>query len=175
MNLFRHSIGIVSKTATPRVAVLLAFVMHVVVAGTGTAYAEIDNTAIAAGTYNGSPVTSNTATVSVTVAPAAPALEITKTATPDSDVPAGTVVTYTYTVRNSGNQMLTNISLNDVHDGSGPAPLPANETLTTDVGTTGDSTDGPANDGVWSSLAPGDVITLTATYTITQTDVDTKQ
>ncbi len=118
---------------------------------------------------------SNTATVSVSVTPAAPALVVTKIATPDTNVPAGTVVTYTYTVSNTGNQVLTNISLNDMHVGSGPAPVPGNEVMTTDAGTVNDSTDATANDGVWSTLAPGDVITLTATYTITQNDVDTKQ
>jgi hypothetical protein len=31
------------------------------------------------------------------------------------------------------------------------------------------------NDGIWSVLAPGDAITMTATYTVTQSDVDTLQ
>lgn len=175
MTLSRHSIGTVLKAATPQVAVVLAFVVLCGVAGTEPAYATIDNTATAAGDYNGDPVVSNTATVNVDVAPALPALEVTKIATPDNNVAAGTTVTYTYTVRNSGNQTLTNVSLNDVHTGSGTAPEPTNEILTTDANAANDSTDGTANDGVWSTLAPGDVITLTSTYTITQTDVDTRQ
>ncbi len=163
------------RTITPQVVVRLAFALLFGAAGAGHAFATIDNTAIANGIYAGQPVASNPATVSVSVVPSAPALVVTKTATPDTNVPAGTVVTYTYTVLNSGNQVLTNISLNDVHSGSGPAPVPANETLTTDSGTANDSTDATANDGLWSTLAPGDVITLTATYTITQSDVDTQQ
>jgi large repetitive protein len=71
--------------------------------------------------------------------------------------------------------VVTNIKLNDVHSGNGPPPIPSNESLSTDAGSLNDSSDGTANDGEWSSLAPGDVITLTATYTITQSDVDTQQ
>jgi large repetitive protein len=175
MTLSRHSIGTVLKAATPMVAVVLAFVVLCVVAGTEPAFATIDNTATAGGDYNGDPVVSNTAAVNVDVAPALPSLEVTKVATPDTNVAAGTTVTYTYTVRNSGNQTLTNVSLNDAHNGSGAAPVPLNEMLTTDANAVNDSTDNTPNDGVWSTLAPGDVVTLTSTYTITQTDVDTNQ
>ena len=173
MNQPRHSATTPARTATQKVAVPMAFLGWLAMAG--TASATIDNTASAEGTYNGNPVVSNTVSVSVQVSPPLPALEVSKTASPDTNVTAGTTVTYTYTVRNSGNQTLTNISLNDVHNGSGPAPAPGNEFLSTDFGAPNDSTDGTANDGVWSTLAPGDVITLTATYTLTQTDVDTLQ
>jgi large repetitive protein len=78
-------------------------------------------------------------------------------------------------VTNTGNATLQNISLNDVHNGSGTPPLPGNETLLTDNGTLGDTTDSASANGVWSVLAPGDVITFTSTYTVTQNDVDTKQ
>jgi large repetitive protein len=171
----RHSIGTVLTAATPRVAVILAFMVFCVVAGTNVAHATIDNTATAAGDYGGNPVASDPATVSVDVAPAQPALEVTKVASPDNNVAAGTTVTYTYTVRNSGNQTLTNVSLNDAHNGSGAAPVPLGEILTTDANTANDSIDAVPNDGVWTTLAPGDVITLFSTYTITQADVDTQQ
>jgi large repetitive protein len=175
MNHSRHTISTVWKTAARPAAVVLAFNVLVAVAGIRTASATIDNTATAAGDYNGDPVTSNTAAVSVDVSPAQPGLVVSKVASPNTNVPAGTVVTYTYTVRNSGNQTLTNVSLNDVHSGTGTAPVPGNEVLTLDAGTTNDSSDSAANDGIWSSLAPGDVITLTATYTVNQRDVDTQQ
>jgi large repetitive protein len=175
MNLLRHSINIVLKTAARPAAVLSAFGMFVVVAGTEPAHAAIENTATAGGIYNGNPVSSAPDTVSVPVAAPASALEVTKLAVPDADVTAGTLVTYTYTIRNAGTLVLSNVSLSDLHDGSGPAPVPANEALTTDAGVLNDSSDASANDGIWSTLAPGDVITLTATYTITQNDVDTKQ
>ena len=102
-------------------------------------------------------------------------LTVTKTADKTVNVAAGEEVTYTYVVTNNGNQVISNVSLDDVHNGSGPAPSPANETLTVDNGTTGDSVNGPANDGTWNTLGPGDVVTFTATYTVTQSDVDTLQ
>jgi Domain of unknown function DUF11 len=175
MNQPRYSISTVKSAMTSPVIVRLAFVLLVAVAGSERAFATIDNDATATGIYNGQPVNSNTDSVQVIVVPAAPALVVTKVATPDTNVPAGTLVTYTYTVQNTGNQVVTNISLTDAHLGSGPGPVPLNETLTTDAGTANDSTDSTPNDGQWSTLAPGDVITLTATYTITQNDVDTKQ
>jgi large repetitive protein len=175
MNQPRYRISTV-KTATARaVVVRLAFTLLMTVAGSELAFATIDNDATATGLYNGQPVVSNTASVQVNVVPAAPALVVTKVATPDTNVPAGTTVTYTYTVQNIGNQVVSNISLSDNHLGSGPSPVPLNETLTTDAGTPNDSTDSTPNDGQWSTLAPGDVITLTATYIITQNDVDTRQ
>jgi large repetitive protein len=175
MNQPRYTISTVKFAMTSPVIVRLAFVLLMAVAGSECAFATIDNDATATGTYNGQPVNSNTASVQVDVVPAAPALVVTKVATPDTNVPAGTLVTYTYTVQNTGNQVVTNISLSDNHLGSGPNPVPLNETLTTDAGTPNDSTDSAPNDGLWSTLAPGDVITLTATYIITQNDVDTKQ
>jgi uncharacterized repeat protein (TIGR01451 family) len=175
MKHFRHTMSTVRKTAAPKVAVVLAFNVLVAVAGTAPAFATIDNTATAAGLYNGTPVQSNTVTVNVPVAPAAPSLLVTKVVSPSVNVPAGTTVTYTYTVRNSGNQVLTNVTLNDVHNGSGPAPIPRSEVLSTDAAPSNDSTDSAANNGVWTRLAPGDVITLTSTYVITQQDVDTRQ
>jgi hypothetical protein len=175
MNQLRYTISTVKQTMARPVIVRLAFVLLMAVAGSERALAKIENDATATGFYNGNPVDSNTAHAEVDVVPSAPALTVTKVATPDTNVPAGTTVTYTYTVQNSGNQVVTNISLNDVHDGSGPAPVPSNEILTTDAGTANDSSDSTPNDGQWSTLAPGDVITLTATYIITQNDLDTKQ
>ena len=175
MNLPRHSKSTVVQTATRPVAVLVAFMVLATVAGTAPAFAAIDNTATANGTPSSGTLVPPTASASVPVAPALPKLVVTKVATPNSNVSAGTTVTYTYTVQNSGNQTLTNVSLDDVHSGSGPTPVPINETLTTDAGITNDSTDATSNDGVWSTLAPGDVITLTSTYIVTQSDVDTQQ
>ncbi|MGI9402064.1 MAG: DUF7507 domain-containing protein [Rhizobiaceae bacterium] len=101
-----------------------------------------------------------------------PSLDVTKTADDTTSVVAGQLITYTYVVTNDGNQTISNISLSDAHGGSGPAPVPGNEALTGDVSPAGDSSDGTTNNGVWDSLAPGDSVTFTATYTITQTDVD---
>lgn len=86
----------------------------------------------------------------------------------------GQEINYTYVVTNDGDQVISNVTLNDAHNGSGPAPVPGNETLTNDAGTPGDSTDGGAN-GVWDILAPGDSVTFTATYFVTQSDIDNLQ
>lgn len=112
-------------------------------------------------------------TESVTVA-SNPLLSITKIADDDALVTLGQVVTYTYTVTNNGNVNVRGVSISDVHNGSGPAPTPAGETLT-DNGVIGDSSDVTANDGVWDILAPADVVIFTGLYTVTQDDIDNLQ
>jgi len=96
---------------------------------------------------------------------------MTKVATNPGPYTAGDVITYTYTVTNDGNQIIRDIAITDTHNGSDPAPTPGNETLLTDTAPTGDSTDGAVN-GSWDLLAPGDVLTFTGTYTVTQTDAE---
>jgi large repetitive protein len=104
----------------------------------------------------------------------APQLTILKTPSTFGPVPVGTVITYTYTVTNSGNVAMTGVSVSDVHNGSGVFTGPGNESLLTDVAPLGDSTDAAIN-GSWDTLAPGDILTFTATYVVTQNDVDTLQ
>lgn len=104
-----------------------------------------------------------------------PSLSIAKVADDDTLRSAGDVINYTYTVTNDGNVSINNVAVNDTHNGSGPAPTPGNETIVTDSPPTGDSTDNTSNDGVWSSLGPGDTIRFVGTYTVTQTDVDQLQ
>lgn len=130
----------------------------------------LDSTATATGTYTGNPPpvpVSATSSVSVPLN-IAPALVVSKTASPDTNVPAGTVVTYTYTVTNSGNVPITNVSLADTHKGVPGALTPAFQSFTTNTGST--------NTGnTITLLQPGDVAVFTATYTVTQNDVDTLQ
>ena len=158
-----------------RVSAFMAALLLGVVLQGNLAHATIDNTASASGTYAAAPVVSPSSSVSVTVSPAAPAMLVTKTASPNTNLSAGQVITYTYTVKNTGNVSLKNISLNDVHNAIGAAPVPGSEMVTSDVPPLNDSTDATASDGVWSNLAPGDTITFTATYTVQQSDVDTLQ
>ena len=134
---------------------------------------DIDNTATAEGSYGAVTVQASGSTAVALVIN--PQLSITKTADDDTDVVAGQTITYTYVVTNTGNQTIADIGLSDSHNGSGPAPVPGSETLSTDAGPAGDSTDATAGNGVWSSLAPGDAVTFTATYIVTQQDVDTRQ
>ncbi|MBN7799217.1 DUF11 domain-containing protein [Algoriphagus aestuariicola] len=77
----------------------------------------------------------------------APALDLVKTANPKVFVNAGEVVTYTFEVSNVGNVTLTGVLLSD--------PLiPYNQSIGT--------------------MAPGDSQTFTATYTLTQADIDNR-
>jgi len=78
-------------------------------------------------------------------------MSITKVASKTVDAVVGDVITYEYEVTNDGNITLDNVSVSDVHGGSGAlsAISPASVTL-----------------------APGASQTFTSTYTITQADVD---
>ncbi|MEM8651179.1 MAG: hypothetical protein AAGF54_11665 [Pseudomonadota bacterium] len=115
----------------------------------------------------------DTVTVNLT---SAPALSIDKSANDTTDVVAGQVITYTYVLTNTGNQTVTNISISDSHNGSGTPPVPLPESaILTDNAPLGDSSNPDAANGVWDRLAPGDSVTMTANYTVTQTDVETLQ
>jgi len=102
-----------------------------------------------------------------------PQLSIAKVADKTANVAVGETITYTYVVTNTGNVTIDNVSIAEAHGGSGPAPAPAGETLSNDVAPLSDSSDADANNGIWSALAPGDSVTFTGTYTVTQADIDT--
>jgi hypothetical protein len=106
---------------------------------------------------------------------ALPALTLDKTANITSNVNVGQTVTYTYRVTNTGNVPVTNITVGDSHNGSGAPPVPGSEALATDNAPSGDSATGTANDGVWATLGVGDAVTFTASYVVTQQDVDLLQ
>lgn len=135
----------------------------------------------------GTPYASAAASESVTVAAPAPALTIAKVGTFDigagvqtadgttDNVPAGTVITYTYTVTNTGNVTINGVEVDDTHKGTPGALSPTNEAILDNSDPRGVSSDGTAADGTWDTLFPGDSVTFTATYTVTQEDVDTLQ
>lgn len=124
-------------------------------------------------TTNETGPTAQTANATTTII-AAPSISVAKSASVNTNVPAGASVIYTFVVTNTGNQTLSNITLSDVHNGTGATPIPGNETLTSDVGSTSDSSDGGTN-GVWDVLGPGDQVEFTSTYVVTQEDVDSLQ
>ncbi|MEP3051144.1 MAG: hypothetical protein ABJP48_08560 [Erythrobacter sp.] len=146
--------------------------------GVSVSYTEDSDNSSAAGNQgsDGTPVGGSTENPTViTLPPAVPEISITKSADDDQFVTVGQIVTYTYTVTNDGNEVIRGLSINDTHNGAGPAPTPQDEDLLTDNGPANDSTDATANDGIWDILAPGDVIVFTGTYTVQQTDIDNLQ
>jgi uncharacterized repeat protein (TIGR01451 family) len=106
------------------------------------------NTAIISGTDPGeNPVTDNaTSSVELTSPPPdeVPAIEVTKSAD-KTTASTGDTITYTYTVANTDNVTISNISLED-------------DKL------------GPISDNI--TLAPGENITVTATYTVSEGDLE---
>ncbi len=108
-----------------------------------------------------------------------PLLVINKTyATAPSPVVLGQIVTYTYTVANTGNVTVTNVKVTDMHGTpavliSGGAGAVTNDTLTIPgpLGA-GASPDTTANDGIWSTLAPGSTVQFKYTHTVTQAEID---
>jgi large repetitive protein len=133
---------------------------------------SFSNTATVSSAQTGAVVT----TAVTTPVTRTPRLTIVKTADTPGPVNLNTLITYTYMVSNTGNVTINNVSVNDVHNGTGtPHPIPDLETLTTDAAPTGDSTDVTSTDVLWSTLAPGDTVRFRGTYTVTQADIDTLQ
>ena len=103
-----------------------------------------------------------------------PALIIQKTANTAGPVSVGQVITYTYRVTNPSTITINNVSVADVHNGFGTDPVPGSH-VRTDNAPTGDSPDGNPSNSIWGTLAGGDVVTFTGTYTVTQADIDNLQ
>ena len=122
---------------------------------------KIENTAVATGKPPvGDPVTDDDDETVTAVQD--PAITLTKTALPQTFSEAGEAIVYTFTVTNTGNVTLTNVTLTeDLFTGSGTLPDPVFES----------STESSAP----GTLLPGESATYTATYTITQDDMDTDQ
>ncbi len=141
----------------------------------------VSNTANAVGTRPGNlPYTGpDDTTPALTTIPAGPRLTVAKTfafTTGTSPADAGDVITYTYTIQNTGNVTINNVTASDTHEGTAvPTASFSNGTLVTEGsplpgGQT--STDTPATPGVWTVLRPGATITFTYAHTVTQDEVD---
>ena len=113
---------------------------------------RIDNTATVKGTPPTGPDATDTDTASVDIAQH-PSTKLTKTADVDTYDAVGDVITYTFTVLNNGNTTKSVIKVTD--------SLPNIQMS-------------PACDNV-GPLAPGETGSCTATYTITQADLDAGQ
>ncbi len=102
-----------------------------------------------------------------------PGVTVVKSASIPADAAVNDDITYTYIVTNTGNVTLTAVTPADSHTSAvGTAPLTlVGDALETDGGLPGGSNDAAA-DGVWDSLAPGDAARFTATYRVTQADID---
>ena len=114
---------------------------------------KITNTAVAHGTAPNAttPTDSGPSTASVTAAPA-PALTVVKTANPTTVTAAGSTVTYSFVVTNTGNVTLSNVNVTETaFSGSGAIPVISCPS---------------------QILAPGAVEICSATYTVTQADMD---
>ncbi|MEO0542189.1 MAG: hypothetical protein AAFY99_00100 [Pseudomonadota bacterium] len=106
-----------------------------------------------------------------------PDLSITKSAafvSGSSPAGVGDVIRYTYLVENTGNVTISSISVTDVHNGLGTFPPNPGSAALTDNAPTGDSA-GTSGGTLWSSLAPGDFVTFSEDYIVTQDDVDELQ
>ena len=132
----------------------------------------LDDQATASATYNnvGKNTTANvTATDKKSIQlNIQPGIQVTKVASKTSNAAAGDVITYTYTVKNTGNTPVNNITLADTHNSVPGALVPG--FIAFNAGNTSTHTGNTIN-----SLSPGDFATYTATYTVTQNDVDTRQ
>ncbi|MDR6908006.1 hypothetical protein J2X63_003714 [Agromyces sp. 3263] len=116
---------------------------------------SIENTATASATSDlAGSVESAPDSTSTTIEPA-PAMTVVKTAGPGGFTEAGEIVTYSFIVGNTGNVTLSDVAVSEVEfTGTGTAPV---------------ITCPPAE---IASLAPGDDVTCTATYALTQADID---
>ena len=172
----------IKPPAARRLAACLAIFALAFPAAVTPAFAIISNTVTVKGTApGGTPdAVTDDATENVDVENAAPILTVTKSATIGGspvdgitdNAGAGTVITYTYTVTNGGNVGVTNVSLSDNHDSDADGTL---GTIAIDTGSApvAPSTD-DSSDNEWDYLAPGDTVTWTASYTVTQEDINTQ-
>ena len=124
---------------------------------------KVDNTAHATGNDpDGEPVESPDDTVTTTIESVG-AISIEKAADKEKltgdEVKVGTVLNYSFTIENTGNVTLTDVTLTDKLEGVDDAEI--------DWSTSSDSS---TSDG---TLSPGETVSGTATYAITQADIDT--
>ena len=130
--------------------------------------ADIDNgsivdTAMTTGTApSGGTVTANSNQVTVVVTQS-PSLSIVKSADPMLVTIEGQIVTYTFTVANTGNVTLTGVGVTDVPTAPAGGVTPDCQSLSNPAGTCS---------GATTTLVPGQIASFTGTYSVTQNDID---
>jgi uncharacterized repeat protein (TIGR01451 family) len=143
----------------------------------------VENSATATGTPAAGTlgiVTPSTAEVAI---PANPRLAIDKVAVITTDngsagvADVGDIITYTYTVENTGNVAIGDLTINDIHEGVSLSGEPSGETLTSDgplasATPAATSSDATADNALWTTIQPGAIVTFTYVHTVTQAEVD---
>lgn len=153
---------------------------------------SVDNTASAVGNIGsnvgtaitGADVTNDNVTSTI---PETPRIEVTKAATlvkgggnSATDAEEGDTIEYVYTVNNTGNTVLTSVSVTDDHENGGSGAVTvspgssvtsntSNETLVT-AGPVGTNATGTANDGTWATMTAGSTVTFEYDHTVTQAE-----
>jgi uncharacterized repeat protein (TIGR01451 family) len=124
---------------------------------------SVADTATASGTPpSGGTVSDDSNPVSVDVTQS-PSLSIAKSANPTTVTAAGQVVTYTFTVTNTGNVTLTGVGVTDNPVSPAGGVTATCQSLSSPTGTCS---------GTTTTLVPGQIAHFTGTYTVTQADVD---
>lgn len=116
---------------------------------------EVTNSATAEGTTPGGAVATSNESSAVVEAPAAPSIDLQKSSDTDRLRSAGQVVTYTFTLTNTGNVTVSDL---EVVEGSFSGTGDLSPVVCPDI-----------------ALAPGDDAECTATYRVTQADIDAEE
>jgi uncharacterized repeat protein (TIGR01451 family) len=133
---------------------------------------DLDGTVTAAGTYDPNNANISVSNISNAAVPLniVPKLVVTKTASQTVNVAAGASITYTYRVKNDGTVPITNVTIHDTHKGVLDVLTP---NFTQWIINASNASSNVGN--TITMLAPGDEAEFTATYVVTQNDVDTLQ
>jgi len=163
------SIGFLKKGSISTVALFTAL------SATTPAYATIDNSAIAIGTFGGvddtqsTPDTANVPVVSdraLTVAKSVFTVPAVASGGPDDTIiDAGDTIVYRYTVTNTGSLTEDNVGITDV------GPTFNTVAGTGALGTIAEVTGAGAGTGDAATLAPGETVVFEATYTLSALDI----
>ncbi len=139
----------------------------------------VTNVASATGTTPGSTTyNSPDSPQAETTIPSGPKLQVVKTVTAGptgGTADLGETVTYRYRVTNTGNVVMANVAIDDVHEGTAlPAGSASGETFVSNgpLGAVPATTDNNATAGIWGTLQPGAVIDFFYTHTVTQTEIN---